>query len=63
MTRSPFPFMSHLTLAEVAEVEELSLVIVGEMPVWGRQGRSARLAELLARRVRPLYEKTPEDVA
>jgi hypothetical protein len=55
--------MSHLTLAEVAEVEELSLVIVGEMPVWGRQGRSARLAELLARRVRPLYEKTPEDVA
>jgi hypothetical protein len=63
MTRSPFPFMSHLTLAEVAEVEALSLVIVGEMPVWGRQGRSARLAELLARRVRPLYDDKPTDAA
>jgi hypothetical protein len=55
--------MSHLTLAEVAEVEALSLVIVGEMPVWGRQGRSARLAELLARRVRPLYDDKPTDAA
>jgi hypothetical protein len=54
---------NHLTLAEVAEVEALSLVIVGEMPVWGRQGRSARLAELLARRVRPLYDDKPTDAA
>ncbi|HXI47174.1 MAG TPA: hypothetical protein VNH39_01205 [Steroidobacteraceae bacterium] len=53
----------HLSLKEVAEVEALSLVIVGEMPVWGRQGRSARLAELLARRVRPLYDDKPTDAA
>jgi len=54
---------NHLSLKEVAEVEALSLVIVGEMPVWGRQGRSARLAELLARRVRPLYDDKPTDAA
>ena len=51
----------HLTLKEVAECEALASVIVGQRPSWGRHGRAARLAELLARRVRPLYEKTPED--
>jgi len=51
----------HLTLKEVAECEALAGVIVGQMPSGGRNGFHRRLAELLARRVRPLYDR-PEDV-
>jgi len=51
----------HLTLKEVAECEALASVIVGQMPGGERNGFHRRLADLLERRVRPLYDR-PEDV-
>ena len=53
----------HLTLKEVAECEALAGVLVGQMPGGARNGFHRRLAELLERRVRPLYEKTPDGAA
>ena len=53
--RAPFPF-DHLTLAEVAECERLQRELVGKYPGGSSQGKERRLAELLRKRHRPLYD-------